>query len=96
MWIANISALSIKMSLDQLTEQIRHFAGLAVHFDRLGNFEAAAYYYMQTSFLIDSAPNQEELKLFRDKAVVYKKRAEELLSMPSKVPDTALQEKVST
>ena len=83
------------MSHDQLTEQIRHFAGLAVHFDRLGNFEAAAYYYMQTGFLIDSAPNQEELKLFRDKAIVYKKRAEELLTMPSKVPDTTLQDKVS-
>ena len=83
------------MSFQQVIDQIKHFAGLAVHFDRQGNIDAATYYYMETSFLIDSAPNQEELKLFRDKAIVYKKRAEELLSMPSKVPDTTLQEKVS-
>ena len=68
------------MSFQQLIEQIKHFAGMAVHFDTQGNANAAAYYYMQTSFLIDSAPDQEELKVFRDKAVEYKNRADSLAS----------------
>ena len=72
------------MDFPELIEQIKHFASLAVNFDRLGNSEAAAYYYMETSFLIDSAPDPEELKIFRVKAVEYKNRAEELLSCVAK------------
>ena len=55
-------------------EQIKHFAGLAVHFDREGNSDAAAYYYMETSYLIDSESNQDELKLFKGKSEEYKFR----------------------
>ena len=80
------------MSLQELIEQVKHFAGLAVHFDTQGNGAAAAYYYMETSFLIDSAPDQEELKVFRSKAVDYKKRAEELLSLASKKADDLVSE----
>ena len=72
------------MSHQELVEQIKHYAGLAVHFDREGNSDAAAYYYMETSYLIDSESNQDELKLFKGKSDEYKKRAEELLSWASK------------
>ena len=85
------------MSFQQLIEQIKHFAGLAVHFDRQGNIDAAAYYYMETSYLIDSAPDQDELKIFRGKAIEYKKRAEELLSWSSKkAKESASEGKVSS
>ena len=83
------------MSFQQVIDQIKHFAGLAVHFDRQGNIDAATYYYMETSFLIDSAPDQEELKIFRGKAAEYKKRAEELLLASKKANESSIGGKVS-
>ena len=84
------------MSCQELIDQIKHFAGLAVHFDRQGNSDAAAYYYMETSYLIDSQTDQEELKIFYGKSLEYKKRAEELLSWASKkAQESASQGKVS-
>ena len=84
------------MNCQELIEQIKHFAGLAVHFDRQGNYDAAAYYYMETSYLIDSETDQEDLKIFYAKSLEYKKRAEELLSWASKkAKEAASQGKVS-
>ena len=84
------------MSCQELIDQIKHFAGMAVHFDRQGNSDAAAYYYLETSYLIDSETDQEELKSFYGKSVEYKKRAEELLSSASKkAKEAASQAKVS-
>ena len=50
------------MNVQETMEEIKHFASLAVHFDRQGNANAAAYYYMEASRLIVSGSEKEELK----------------------------------
>lgn len=84
------------MNVQELVDQIKHFAGLAVHFDRQGNANAAAYYYMEASQLITSAPDQEELKNFQSKGLEYKHRSEQLSLLSSKQEnETILEKKVS-
>ena len=84
------------MNVQETMEEIKHFAGLAVHFDRQGNANAAAYYYMEASRLIISASEQEELKNLQSKALEYKQRSEELLSLAAqKDTETVFEKKVS-
>ena len=83
------------MNVPEILEEIRHFAGLAVHFDRQGNANAAAYYYMEASRLIVSGSEKEELKNLQSKALEYKQRSEELLSLAvQKDKETAFEKKV--
>ena len=72
------------MSAQESMEKIKHFAGLAVHFDRQGNANAAAYYYLEASRLITSESDKEELKPLHSKALEYKQRSEELSLLASK------------
>ena len=71
------------MSAQESIEKIKHFAGLAVHFDRQGNANAAAYYYLEASQLITSESDKEELKPLLSKALEYKQRSEELSLLAS-------------
>ena len=83
------------MNVPEIMEEIGHFAGLAVHFDRQGNANAAAYYYMEASRLIVSGSEKEELKNLQSKALEYKQRSEELLSLAvQKDKETAFEKKV--
>ena len=85
------------MSAQELMEEIKHFAGLAVHFDREGNVAAAAYYYLEASRLITSASDKEELKNLQPKALEYKQRSEQLSSWATKQENERLpEERVSS
>lgn len=61
-------------------ESVNYNAAMAVEFDRQGNMEAAAYYYLQTVALMGHAVSSgiSDESIFREKAGQYRARADTL------------------